>query len=67
VSEGDTLFGSVINLTARICARAQPEQILAAPVIKHLCIGKLVRFLEHGPADLKGFDGPVMLHEIAWH
>lgn len=66
VAEGDTLFGSVINLTARICARAQPEQILAAPVIKHLCMGKLVRFREYGAVELKGFDGPVVLHEIDW-
>ncbi len=66
VADGDTLFGSTINLTARICARSQPEQILAAPVVRELCVGKLFRFREHGPVELKGFAEPVRLHEIEW-
>jgi class 3 adenylate cyclase len=66
VADGDALFGSTINLTARICARSQPEQILAAEVVRHLCIGKLFSFREHGQVALKGFPEPVLLHEIAW-
>jgi class 3 adenylate cyclase len=66
VADGDALFGSTINLTARICARSQPEQILAAPVVRDLCAGKLFTFKEHGQVDLKGFPEPVLLHEVDW-
>lgn len=66
VADGDALFGSTINLTARICARSQPEQILAAPVVRDLCVGKLYKFKEHGQVELKGFPAPVLLHEVDW-
>ncbi len=66
VADGDALFGSTINLTARICARSRPEQILAAPVVRDLCVGKLFTFREHGQVELKGFPEPVLLHEVDW-
>jgi class 3 adenylate cyclase len=66
VADGDTLFGSTVNLTARICARSEPEQILAAPVVKDLCAGRRFNFREHGRVELKGFAEPVNLHEVAW-
>lgn len=66
VADGDALFGSTINLTARICARSQPKQILAAPVVRDLCTGKLITFREHGLAELKGFPEAVLLHEVTW-
>jgi class 3 adenylate cyclase len=66
VADGDALFGSTINLTARICARSQPEQILAASVVRDLCAGKLFTFREHGQVELKGFPAPVLLHEVDW-
>jgi class 3 adenylate cyclase len=66
VADGDALFGSTINLTARICAQSQPEQILAAPVVRDLCAGKRFTFKDHGSVELKGFADPVNLHEVAW-
>jgi class 3 adenylate cyclase len=66
VADGDTLFGSTVNLTARICARAQPEQILVASVVRDLCVGKPFSFKEHGEVELRGFPEPVRLHEVDW-
>lgn len=66
VADGAALFGSTINLTARICARSQPGQILAAPVVRDLCNGKSISFREHGLVELKGFPEAVLLHEITW-
>ncbi len=66
VAEDGALFGSTINLTARICAHSRPGQILAAPVVRDLCVGKLIAFREHGLVELKGFPEAVLLHEIAW-
>ena len=64
--DGSALFGSVVNLTARICDRAVSEQILAAPVVRELCMGKPIRFADRGKASLKGFSDPVRLHEVEW-
>ncbi len=66
VCDGDTLFGSVVNLTARICDSAVANQILVAPVVRDLCIGKSIRFVDRGEATLKGFSDPVHLHEVQW-
>jgi class 3 adenylate cyclase len=64
--DGDALFGSTVNLTARICACADPGQILAARVIPELCTGKSFTFRRHGEARLKGFADPLELHIVEW-
>jgi class 3 adenylate cyclase len=64
--DGDALFGSIVNLTARVCASADPGQILAARVISDLCTGKPFVFRRHTEARLKGFPDPVELHVVEW-
>ena len=66
LTDGDTLFGSTVNLTARICASAEPGQILAARVIPELCAGKSFSFKRYGEVNLKGFPDPVELYEVDW-
>jgi class 3 adenylate cyclase len=66
LTDGDALFGSTVNLTARICACANPGQILAARVIPELCAGKSFTFRRYGEVNLKGFPNPVELHEVDW-
>ena len=66
VSEGDVLFGSTVNLTARICGHASPGQILVAQVVRELCTGKPFIFRDQGKASLKGFPIPIRLYEVEW-
>ncbi len=66
VTDGDKLFGSTVNLTARICDRAEPGQILASHVIRELCVGKTFDFQPYGEVSLKGFPEPVELHAVQW-
>jgi class 3 adenylate cyclase len=66
LTDGDTLFGATVNLTARICASADPGQILAARVVRELCSGKSFAFKPYGEINLKGFPDPVELHEVDW-
>jgi class 3 adenylate cyclase len=66
VQDGDSLFGSTINLTARICARADAHQILAASVVRDLCAGKPFAFEDLGEVVLKGFTESVRLHALRW-
>jgi class 3 adenylate cyclase len=66
VTDGKALFGSVVNLTARICSEATPGQILTSDVVRELSIGKDFEFVDRGSMRLKGFDAPVRLHEVVW-
>jgi len=66
VTEGRDLFGSTVQLAARICNHAKPEQILVTRVIQDLCIGKKLPFSNQGEIPLRGFDEPVRLYEVRW-
>lgn len=66
VEQNDDLFGSTVQLAARLCAHAQPEQILVSNAIPDLCIGKGLLFEELGEVVLKGFGLPVRAHAAAW-
>jgi len=66
VEQNNDLFGSTVQLAARLCAHAQPEQILVSNAIPDLCIGKGLLFEELGEVVLKGFGSPVRAHAAAW-
>jgi len=66
VEEDRRLFGSTVQLTARICDQAEPDQILVAAVIRDLCLGKQFVFGDRGEASLKGFDQPLKIYEVQW-
>ncbi len=58
VADHRDLFGSTVNLAARVCAFAQPGQILTSNVIRELSLGKPFVFSEIGEVELKGFPHP---------
>jgi len=60
------LFGTTVQLAARLCSHAQPEQILVSSVIAELCIGKGLPFQDMGEVSLKGFERPVRVHVVEW-
>jgi class 3 adenylate cyclase len=66
VEQNNDLFGSTVQLAARLCAHAQPKQILVSNAIPDLCIGKGLLFEELGEVVLKGFGSPVRAHAAAW-
>jgi class 3 adenylate cyclase len=66
VEQHNDLFGSTVQLASRLCAHAQPEQILVANAIAELCIGKGLLFEDLGEVTLKGFGYPVRAHAAAW-
>ncbi len=66
VEEDQRLFGSTVQLTSRICDKADPDQILVAPVIKDLCLGKSFAFADRGEHTFKGFDQPLRMYEVQW-
>jgi len=66
VEQQNDLFGSTVQLAARLCAHAQPEQILVSNAIAELCLGKGLLFEDLGEVTLKGFGYPVRAHAAAW-
>lgn len=64
VEQHHDLFGSTVQLAARLCSQAEPGQILVSSVIADLCIGKGLRFIEAGECQLKGFAEPVHTHVV---
>jgi class 3 adenylate cyclase len=66
VEQNNDLFGSTVQLAARLCGHAQPEQILVTSAIAELCLGKGLLFEDLGEVLLKGFGYPVRAHAAAW-
>jgi len=66
VEQHNDLFGSTVQLASRLCAHAQPEQILVSNAIAELCLGKGLQFEDLGEVTLKGFGYPVRAHSAAW-
>ena len=66
VADNRDLFGATVNLAARVCAFAQPSQILTSNVIRELSVGKPFQFSAVGEVELKGFTQPLLLHEVKW-
>lgn len=64
VKDEQQLFGLAVNLAARICAAAQPDQILVAQVVHDLCIGKAFNFADGGEFTPDGFDSAVRVFEV---
>jgi class 3 adenylate cyclase len=66
VAEERDLFGTSVQLAARVCAKAEPGQILVSNVVRELTMGKGFLFADVGDVALKGFEDPVRLYEVRW-
>lgn len=66
VEHGNDLFGSTVQLSARLCSHAEPAQIVVSNVVAELCLGKGVSFTDLGLVSLKGFAQPVRAHAVRW-
>jgi Protein of unknown function (DUF4242)/Adenylate and Guanylate cyclase catalytic domain len=66
IPEGGDLFGTSVNLAARLCAHAEPGAILVPRVVRDLAAGKGFVFERSGQLTLKGFDEQVEAFEVIW-
>lgn len=62
IEHNHDFFGSTVQLAARLCAHAEPEQIVLSNAVAELCIGKTLPLRDLGRIALKGFDQPVHAH-----
>ncbi len=66
VEEESDLFGTAVQLAARLRDYAQPGEILVSNVVRELVAGKGFHFVDRGLATLKGFEEPVRLFELRY-
>lgn len=66
IQEEDDLFGTTVQLAARVCAKAAADQVVCTNVVRELSQGKGRLFLSLGDHELKGFRDPVPLFEVSW-
>ena len=64
VEQRHDLFGTTVQLAARLCAHAQPDQVLVSGDLFELCSGEGLDFDDAGHAHLKGFEQPVRVHAV---
>jgi class 3 adenylate cyclase/pimeloyl-ACP methyl ester carboxylesterase len=60
------LFGTAVNIAARIAAKAEAGEILASNVVRELVAGKEFLFSDRGETELRGFEDPVRVYEVRW-
>ncbi|MCH8813684.1 MAG: adenylate/guanylate cyclase domain-containing protein [Chloroflexi bacterium] len=60
------LFGTTVNIAARIAAQADGGEILVSDVVRQLVAGKQFMFNDRGETELRGFEDPVHVYEVRW-
>ena len=66
VAEGGDLYGTAVNMAARIAGHARAGEILVSDVVRQLVAGKGFAFKDRDEAALKGFEEPVKVYEARW-
>ncbi len=66
ISENADLFGTAVNLAARVAGKANGGEILASNVVRELAAGKDFLFADRGDTALRGFEEAVRLYEVRW-
>lgn len=67
VAEDDDLFGSTVQMAARIVDKAEKEQIFVSEIVRGICAGKKnYQFENRGAFAMKGFDTDPVLYEVMW-
>ncbi len=66
ITEDEDLFGSAVQLAARVCSTCEGARILVTSAVRELCLGKGFRFADKGYVELKGFDEPMHVYEVDW-
>ncbi len=66
LEEEDDLFGSTVQLAARVCDKAGAEEIFVTSVVRDLSTGAGRRFKSRGAMPLKGIAEPQPLFEALW-
>ena len=64
VDHNDDLFGATVNLASRICAAAEPGQVLVSDQVRSLGVRRGFAFEDAGERSLKGYAAPTRVFEL---
>jgi class 3 adenylate cyclase/DNA-binding NarL/FixJ family response regulator len=63
----EDVFGAAVVIAHRVCAQAEPGQILTTDIVRMLVGGRGdITFSPVGAVELKGFDAPIDVCEVQW-
>lgn len=65
VEDSNDLFGTTVQIAARICEVADPDAIVVSRTVREL-LGHPGELAELGPQSLKGISEPVALYQVPW-
>jgi class 3 adenylate cyclase len=66
IAEDDDLYGTAVNLAARITAQAKGGEILASEAVRQIVAGKKFPFSDRGETTLRGFEDRVHIYQVSW-
>jgi len=66
LAEDGDLFGTAVNMAARVCARAKGGEVLLTEAARELVGESKIRFRARGRATLRGLRSPVRLFQVVW-
>ena len=61
IAEDGDLFGTTVQIAARICDKADTDGVYVSPVVKDLASGSGVKFADKGQFEMKGVPEPITL------
>ena len=67
IAEDNDLFGTVVQLSARIVDKASADQIFVSEIVRGICAGKSFNFKNIGEFPMKGFGDDITLFEVIWN
>jgi len=67
IVEDNDLFGTTVQLSARIVDKASSGQVLVSDTVRGICQGKGINFVNRGAREMKGFADPIALFEAVWN
>ncbi|HEX9464355.1 MAG TPA: adenylate/guanylate cyclase domain-containing protein, partial [Alphaproteobacteria bacterium] len=65
IKAGADLFGSTVQLAARVCALATGDQVVVTDPVRDICETSGLEFADLGERPLKGFKQPVRVHAVS--
>lgn len=66
IAEDDDLFGTTVQLAARIVDKAASGQVLVSGSVHGLSHGKGFKFERFADFDMKGFDEAITVYQVLW-
>jgi|GEM_PF-5729879 len=64
IKAGEDLFGSTVQLSARVCALADAGQVVVSAAVSQACDGTGFAFFSLGSRELKGFPEPQAIYAV---